>query len=228
MSIRPVPPRQANVLEHALFLLASGGKKSLTSARLAKAARCSKESIYKWFGNREQLLTAMVSYQTAKVRFESDGKRLTPVSLYDHLLVFAQDLLRVLAEDTWLSLTIFAITQKNQGKATLAKLVLESGSDVVECRGKLLIEAGQRAGLLRLDEIDEAYQALYGLVVSDIHVRMLLGGPAPRDIARRAERAVRSFIYLHAPDNNPLEAIDLVGSVARNQPAYRESNRNPM
>ncbi|RWX31841.1 TetR/AcrR family transcriptional regulator [Rhizobium leguminosarum] len=98
-----------SVLEHALVLLANGGKKSLTTARLAKAARCSKESIYKWFGNREQLLTAMVSYQTD-----------------------------------------------------------------------------------------------------------------------RAERAVRSFIYLHAPDNNPLEAVDLVGSVARHQPAYSESNRNPM
>ena len=38
-----------------------------------------------------------------------------------------------------------------------------------------LIDAGKRAGLLRFDDADEAYHTLYGLVVSDLHVRMLLG-----------------------------------------------------
>ncbi|MBW8282891.1 MAG: TetR family transcriptional regulator, partial [Rhizobium sp.] len=43
-------PRQSAVLAEALRLLVEGGDKALTTAGLARAANCSKESLYKWFG----------------------------------------------------------------------------------------------------------------------------------------------------------------------------------
>ena len=61
-------PRQQAVLDCALQLLVGGGEKGLTTAGLARAANCSKESIYKWFGDRDGLLTATVQWQAAKVR----------------------------------------------------------------------------------------------------------------------------------------------------------------
>ncbi len=45
-----------------------GGDKAVTTAGLARAANCSKESLYKWFGDRDGLLSAMISYQASKVR----------------------------------------------------------------------------------------------------------------------------------------------------------------
>ena len=60
-------PRQNAVLAEALRLLVEGGDKAVTTAGLARAANCSKESLYKWFGDRDGLLTATVQWQAAKV-----------------------------------------------------------------------------------------------------------------------------------------------------------------
>ena len=46
----PLTERQGAVLEQALRLLVDGGEKALTTAGVARAASCSKESLYKWFG----------------------------------------------------------------------------------------------------------------------------------------------------------------------------------
>ena len=54
--------RQNAVLESALKLLVDGGEKAVTTAGVARAANCSKESLYKWFGVRDGLLSAMISY----------------------------------------------------------------------------------------------------------------------------------------------------------------------
>ncbi|HEX2147722.1 MAG TPA: TetR/AcrR family transcriptional regulator, partial [Pseudorhizobium sp.] len=60
-------PRQNEVLEQALRLLVEGGDKALTTSGLARAANCSKESLYKWFGDRDGLLAAMIAHQASKV-----------------------------------------------------------------------------------------------------------------------------------------------------------------
>lgn len=105
-------PRQNAVLEQALRLLVEGGEKALTTSGLARAANCSKESLYKWFGDREGLLAAMIAHQAAKVRtFERSGERLTADLLRDHLELFARDLLEVLAGDVSLALNRLAIGQ---------------------------------------------------------------------------------------------------------------------
>ena len=74
-------PRQQAVLTAALDLLVEGGDR-LTMTAVARRASCSKETLYKWFGDRDGLLTATVQWQAAKVRVPVvDRKTLDPVSL---------------------------------------------------------------------------------------------------------------------------------------------------
>lgn len=195
-------PRQNAVLEEALGLLVNGGEKALTTSGVARAANCSKESLYKWFGDRDGLLSAMIAYQASKVRtFERDGERLTAESLREHLVLFARDLLEVLAGDVSLALNRLAIGQANREGGKLGHLLLERGRGQIDRRARALIDAGRRAGLLRFDDGEEAYRTLYGLIVSDLHVRMLLGeGPAKKDFGPRAEKAVHAFLALCGAD----------------------------
>jgi AcrR family transcriptional regulator len=194
-------PRQNAVLEQALQLLVDGGEKALTTSGVARAANCSKESLYKWFGDRDGLLSAMIAYQASKVRtFERGGERLTAASLHDHLITFARDLLEVLAGDVSLALNRLAIGQSNRDGSKLGKLLLERGRRQIDRRASALIDAGKRAGLLRLADADEAYHTLYGLIVSDLHVRMLLGDPGVKDCGRQAERAVGAFLRLYGTE----------------------------
>lgn len=195
-------PRQSAVLAEALRLLVDGGDKALTTAGLARAANCSKESLYKWFGDRDGLLSAMISYQASKVRtFERAGERLTPQMLADHLQVFARDLLDVLAGDISLALNRLAIGQTSRDGSKLGQMLLERGRRQIDRRARALLDAGRRDGLLRFEDGEDAYRTLYGLIVSDLHVRLLLGEkPQPNKFDARAHKAVTAFLVLYGTD----------------------------
>ncbi|UUP16082.1 TetR/AcrR family transcriptional regulator C-terminal domain-containing protein [Nitratireductor thuwali] len=195
-------PRQSAVLECALELLVAGGEKALTTAGVARAASCSKESLYKWFGDRDGLLAAMIAYQASKVRaFSDDGGTMDAARFRAHLVDFAHDLLQVLAGDVSLALNRLAIGQASRDGNRLARLLIERGRRRIDSRACALLEAGMRRGLIRYEDRDEAYHTLYGLIVRDLHVRMLLGEEAARrpvQFAGQAERAVERFLALFA------------------------------
>ena len=61
---------------------------------VARRASCSKETLYKWFGDRDGLLTATVQWQAAKVRVpQVDRKRLDAGVARASIEQFARDLL---------------------------------------------------------------------------------------------------------------------------------------
>jgi AcrR family transcriptional regulator len=59
--------RQREVLDAVLKLMVAEGD-GFSVAAVARAASCSKETLYKWFGDRDGLLTATVRWQASKVR----------------------------------------------------------------------------------------------------------------------------------------------------------------
>jgi AcrR family transcriptional regulator len=208
----PFTPRQEAVLEQAFALLVKGGEKALTTAGIARAANCSKESLYKWFGDRDGLLSAMVTFQAMKVRTFGNTDR--PMTLEDfraHLITFGRDLLTVLAGDTSLAMNRLAIGQASRDGAHLGRFVLERGRRMIGIRAGALIEVGRKRGFVAYDDGDVAFQTLYGLIVRDLHVRMLLGDmlvPAERDFAAQAERAVDQFFSLYASPSIPAEPTE--------------------
>ena len=192
-------PRQHAVLEVALGLLVAGGEAGLTTAGLARAANCSKESLYKWFGDRDGLLAAVIGFQAAKVRV-TVPERPDAEGFRAEVGRFARDLLDVLAGQESLALNRLAIGQASRAGSRLGLMVLERGRRTIEARARRLLEAGRRAGHLDADDIGEAYGTLYGLIVRDAHARLLLGDPDPftrDDRARQADRAVDQFFRLH-------------------------------
>jgi hypothetical protein len=105
-----------------------------------------------------------------------------------------------------LALNRLSIAQSGPGGSKLGKLLLEHGRKQIDRRAMALIDQGTRAGLLRFDNADAAYHTLYGLIVSDLHVRMLLGERGLKDNARQAERAVDAFLTLHGTQKQSVDA----------------------
>jgi len=189
------------VLERALELLVAGGERALTTAGVARAASCSKESLYKWFGDREGLLAAMIAHQASKVRgFVDDGAVMDRDRFCAHLVGFALDLLQVLAGDVSLALNRLAIGQASREGSRLGQLLVEQGRRRIDESAGALLEAGKRRGHIVYQDRDEAYRTLYGLIVRDLHVRMLLGeerARRPETFAARADQAVEQFFALY-------------------------------
>ncbi|WP_417770992.1 TetR/AcrR family transcriptional regulator C-terminal domain-containing protein [Stappia sp.] len=196
-------PRQNEVLASALRLVVDGGEKALTTAALARAANCSKESLYRWFGDRDGLLAAIVGHQAAKVRVPSErAGELSAGEFRDRLVTFAEDLLTVLAGDTSLALNRLATAHASRDGAPLGRLLLERGRERIATRARVLLEAGAAQGHIACDDSTDAYRTLYGLILRDSHGRWLLGeepGVAEPDFAERARRAVDQFLTLHHP-----------------------------
>ncbi|MEM6464659.1 MAG: TetR/AcrR family transcriptional regulator [Pseudomonadota bacterium] len=194
-------PRQGAVLEKALGLLVEGGDRALTTARIARAASCSKETLYKWFGDRDGLLAAVIAYQAGKVRAPAPGEVPDTIKAFQSQLVsFAHDLLSVLSGDVSLALNRLAIGQASGEDAKLGRLVLDRGRNAIGRRAGQLLEAGRQRGFIQYADRDEAFRTLYGLIVSDLHVRLLLGDRPNRgkdDYTAQARKSVDQFFALY-------------------------------
>jgi AcrR family transcriptional regulator len=193
-------PRQQQVLTAALELLVEGGA-GLTMTAVARRASCSKETLYKWFGDRDGLLTATVQWQAAKVRVPRvDRHRLDAETLRDSIEQFARDLLGTLSGEISVTLNRLAVSHAGEEKADLGAIVLENGRLEMGRRLKPVLEAGRDARLLRFNSSEEAFRTFFGLVVRDVQIRLLLGEAfelSPADIERDARTATGQFLQLY-------------------------------
>ncbi len=79
-----------------LMMQEKGGQ--LTMTAVARRASCSKETLYKWFGDRDGLLTADGAWQASRVRAgRYDRQKLDGSSLRDSLKDFAATWLSVIS-----------------------------------------------------------------------------------------------------------------------------------
>ena len=209
VAIRPssetFTPRQQAVLTAALDLLVEAGD-GLTMTAVARRASCSKETLYKWFGDRDGLLTATVQWQAAKVRVPLvDRKTLDPVSLRTSIFQFGRDLLATIAGETSVALNRLAITHATEDNG-LGAIVLDNGRFTMGKRLKPVLEAGRDARLLKFDNSEMAFRTFFGLVVRDVQIRLLLGDkvmPTLKEIEIDAERATEQFLLIYGTKDAP-------------------------
>jgi len=197
---RAPSPRQEQVLDAVLDLLAAGGD-AVTMSAVARRASCSKETLYKWFGDRDGLLTATVRWQASKVRAGAyDDAKLDTSALQASLEAFAANWLRVISSRTSIALNRVAVGHAGSGKSNLGQIVLANGRFAIGERLKPLLEAARGAKLLAFDNPETAFRTFFGLVGRDVQIRLLLGdrlGLTEADIARDASRATRQFMQLY-------------------------------
>ncbi|MFC5991060.1 TetR/AcrR family transcriptional regulator C-terminal domain-containing protein [Limoniibacter endophyticus] len=195
--------RQVDVLNAVLRLLVDKGD-NLTMAAVARHASCSKETLYKWFGDRDGLLAATVRWQAYRVRAGNyDVQKLDAGALRDSLDGFAVNWLSVISSPTSLALNRVGVAHTLSGKDNLGPIVLENGRFAIGERLKPLLEAAREAGLLAFEDSEIAFQTFFGLVGRDIQIRLLLGDRlemTEATIARDAARAVQQFMALYGAE----------------------------
>jgi len=191
--------RQQAVLDAILTLMVEqGGEFSVSD--IARRASCSKETLYKWFGDRDGILTATVQWQASKVRAGNfDAQHLDAASLRESLKNFAANWLTVISSETSVALNRVAVGQAASKKSDLGQIVLANGRFAIGERLKPLLEAGRASGLLAFDDAECAFRTFFGLVGRDVQIRLLLGDGlvlTKADIAADATRAVDQFLTL--------------------------------
>lgn len=186
--------RRDEVLDAALAELIAVGYERVTTEAVARRASASKQTLYRWFGDREGIFTALIARNGDAVaatlgvdRLEGDA---APV-----LRTFGRALLRLL-----LGPESVALNRAAMASPELAAALRASGRGRVEPVMTAWLADRDREGELWVPRPDEAFTTLIGLVVADRQVRVLLGEEPPRAADRDAwaDRGVAQFLLLHA------------------------------
>jgi AcrR family transcriptional regulator len=197
--------RQQAVLDAVLSLMVEKGS-GLTMTAVARRASCSKETLYKWFGDRDGLLTATVQWQASKVRAGNyDRQKLDAGALRQSLKRFAANWLEVISSPTSIALNRIGVSQAASRDGNLGSIMLAYGRFAIGERLKPVLEAGREAGLIDFDDTETAFRTLFGLVGRDVQIRLLLGDPltlSKAEIASDAERATEQFFTLYGTASN--------------------------
>ena len=192
--------RQQAVLDAVLSLMVEKGS-GLTMTAVARRASCSKETLYKWFGDRDGLLTATVQWQASKVRAGNfDRQNLDAGALRESLKGFAANWLEVITSPTSIALNRIGISQAASRDGNLGSIVLANGRFAIGERLKPVLDAGREAGLLAFEDTETAFRTFFGLAGRDVQIRLLLGDTltlSRAEIATDAERATEQFLTLY-------------------------------
>ncbi|KAF0232263.1 MAG: TetR family transcriptional [Beijerinckiaceae bacterium] len=203
--------RQQAVLDAVLALFVEQGDR-VTMGAVAKRASCSKETLYKWFGDRDGMLNATVRWQASRVGFTPvDLARLDLGSLRRALEEFAANWLSVISSETSIALNRVAIGQAGSASTQIGMIVLENGRFALGKRLKPVLEAGREARLLAFDDSETAFRTFFGLFARDVQIRLLLGdqpGLSLASIRTDAIRATDQFLTLYTakPGNSLADA----------------------
>ena len=184
------------MLDAAADVLMKSGYAGLTMQLVATQAGASKETFYSWFGSREGLLRALIErnadLSAARVRaalHETDG------DVVETLTAYAIGLLRLLSRPLSVALNRAAMASPS-----LAALLLSSGRYRIGPLVEEYLRQLDAEGRLAVPNPAESFRVLYGLVVQDSQIKVLLGEhpPTSQQITAQAKRAVDNFLMLHS------------------------------
>ena len=187
--------RQAEVLEAAMRVIVEQGYAAATMQAIADEARASKETLYAWFGDREELVAALIRANadaSAAQLTRSLGQPASDLPAARATLEgYARGLLTLLTGDISIALNRAAMSSP-----ALASELLDSGRHRVGPIAVAYLADLYAAGVSPHPDAEAAFSFLYGLVVQDTQIRVLLGEQAPsaRAIGDRARWAVHTFL----------------------------------
>ncbi len=186
--------RHEAVIKAAFEELVEKGYEKTTMLGIAKRAKASKETLYTWFGNKEGLFAALIRHQA-----ESTVERLNTVfsaqeDPKETLIGFANGFLRLLLGEPSVSLNRAAMAAPE-----LARVLLEHGRYTAGPIIEAYLESLAKQNYLNTDNISESFEVLYGLIIQDLQIRVLLGENPPEDNTRQnhSRLAIEKFLKLY-------------------------------
>jgi TetR/AcrR family transcriptional regulator, mexJK operon transcriptional repressor len=201
---RSAPSRQSTsparkrewILRHATAEFMAHGFHGASIDGIAAAAKVSKPTVYKYFGNKEQLFAAILQAAAADILHPIQGTGTRSTSLRDDLIAFARHYAAVILSPVTLTLHRLAIAEA-QRFPELGQLYYEAGPGVAVSGLAAYLERLARAGELELDDPELAAHHFWSLVLSAPRTLMLFKtdkGPSAKEIDRFVVSGVDVFL----------------------------------
>lgn len=192
--------RETRILAAALDELIERGYDRVTMLGIASRAGASKETLYHWFGSKQGVFGAIIKSNADASALRVQAALEADADPVDTLTAYAVGLLTLLTSPASIALNRAAISAPELADALLADGRYRIGP-IVEGYLAQLAERGD----IVISDAARAFELLYGLVVRDSQVRVLLGEqpPAIDHIRIQAAEAVDQFFRLTRSEARP-------------------------
>lgn len=193
--------RRAAIKEAAFEILAEKGYKAASMLEIARRAKASNETLYKWFGNKQALFKTLVEDNAREAR-ELLEKALSdnsdPIEALSRL---GPILLGIVTSEKAVALNRAAAGDVFE-TATLGSTIAEHGREAILPLLKDLFDRAFRDGVLTGGTPAEAAETYINLLIGDLQIRRVIGVAAPPDreeTEARAASAVAKLLRIHKP-----------------------------
>jgi len=195
-----LPARRRAILVAAVEVLHDRGYARASTLEIATRARVSKRELYAEFGSKRGILEALIESSAAEMKLPLQAPEIGDRHGFAAALTaYGISALSILTNPYVLSMYRLAIAEA-PANTELGEILDKSGRQPNRRALTDIVRRGQAAGFIGAGEPDRVGQELFGLLMSDLMVWLLLGvagPPSPEEIRARAERATRAVLALH-------------------------------
>lgn len=193
--------RRAAIEEAAYRVLVRDGYKAASILAIAKEAKASNETLYRWYKNKQGLFAALVERNAQAARDLLDQALAGHQAPLDALEKLGPVLLRIVTSDQAVALNRAAAGDVYD-TATLGAALASGGRESLLPLIADLLRRENREGALRMDDPVEAAEVYINLLLGDVQIRRVTGALEPLSDAvtvARSTRALKLMRRLYAP-----------------------------
>ncbi|MBU1306709.1 MAG: TetR/AcrR family transcriptional regulator C-terminal domain-containing protein [Alphaproteobacteria bacterium] len=166
---------------------------------IAKAAKSSNETLYKWYANKQGLFCALVEANAQQSRHLLETALLSENDAVETLRKLGPILLTMVTGERAIALNRAAASDVKD-TATLGPAIARAGRDTIAPLLGAVISRAIAAGALISANPVEAGEVYISLLIGDLQIRRVIGVLpvlSPEAVAQRAARAHSQFIRLY-------------------------------
>ncbi|WP_371170892.1 TetR/AcrR family transcriptional regulator [Aliiroseovarius sp. 2305UL8-7] len=185
--------RQRQIESAAYYVLEKKGFSGASMLAIAKQAKASNETLYRWYSDKTGLFTALVERNAEDVKTMLAAQLDAEKQPLDILAQLGPKLLEVLVGDRAIALNRAAAAD---GTGVLGDAIAKSGRQSVAPLIAKTLERAKANGDLHFHDSNDAVELFLSLLVGDLQIRRAIGQlpqPTYKDVEKRASTALARF-----------------------------------
>jgi len=193
--------RRQQIHAAAYELLHKKGYKATSMLAIAKRARASNETLYAWYGNKQNLFRTLIEENASQVAQTLDEALKQPADIEAKLYKVGRQILEVVTSEKAVALNRAAAADVSE-TGVLGDTLASAGREAIAPLLVQLFEQAGETGQLKFDNPKQAVETYLNLLIGDLQIRRAIGSIAPlskTEIQKRARSAVEFCMLLFSP-----------------------------
>ncbi len=189
--------RKEQIRVAAYELLEKKGYKATSMLAIAKQAKASNETLYSWYGSKQNLFSTLIEENAKEVTTAINDALNLELNIEKSITQIGILLITLVTSTRAISLNRAAAAEASETK-TLGKILAKKGrNSVFPLIEKLFLDAKSK-GEVKFKNSDEVVRVYIGLLLGDIQIRRVIGAIEPLSVKEIESQSNRATTLLFA------------------------------